>query len=307
LLLAPIKQTGSDRDPIYSYLRDLESDSEDMESSRLLYVAATRAEHRLHLLGCVKCEEDGTPKRPTSRSLLVRAWPVAEEFFRTPTPPALPREAPPREPITSINRLAPDFQMPPLPTPMRWTPPPEGREEEQIEFSWAGETARHVGTVVHRWLQRIADDELRGWDAKRVESLKENFSRELERRGVPPAELRVSTELVAIAMQNSLADERGRWVLGPHADARSEYRMRLRTPDGSRTLVMDRVFRDVDGTRWIIDYKTSRHEGANVDVFLDRERERYDGQLATYAALFTDSRQGLYFPLLRGWRNSRPQ
>jgi hypothetical protein len=48
--------------------------------------------------------------------------------------------------------------MPPLPTSMRWTPPPEGREEEQIEFSWAGETARHVGTVVHRWPQRIAKE-----------------------------------------------------------------------------------------------------------------------------------------------------
>ncbi len=40
----------------YTYLRDLDSESEDMESSRLVYVAATRAEHRLHLLGFVKCE-----------------------------------------------------------------------------------------------------------------------------------------------------------------------------------------------------------------------------------------------------------
>ena len=147
-----------------------------MEASRLLYVAATRAEHRLHLLGCVKCDEEGDPKRPPARSLLARAWPVAEEFFRTPTPPAPAREAPAPAPITTLTRLAPDFHMPPLPTPMRWAPPPEGREEEQIEFSWAGETARHVGTVVHRWLQRIADDELRGWDAKRVNALRARFS-----------------------------------------------------------------------------------------------------------------------------------
>jgi ATP-dependent exoDNAse (exonuclease V) beta subunit len=300
--LAPIKQTGSDRDPIYSYLRDLESESEDMESSRLLYVAATRAEHRLHLLGCVKCEEDGTPKRPTSRSLLARAWPVAEEFFRTPTPPAPARDAPPREPITSINRLAPDFQMPPLPAPIRWTPPPEGREEEQIEFSWAGETARHVGTVVHRWLQRVAEDELRGWDAKRVDSLRENFSRELERRGVMPVELKASAELVAMALKNSLIDERGRWVLGPHADARSEYRTRVRTLEGTRTLVMDRVFRDADRTLWIIDYKTSRHEGAGVESFLDRELDRYAEQLRLYSDVLKPSQQALYFPLHRGWR-----
>jgi hypothetical protein len=58
-----------------------------------------------------------------------------------------------------------------------------------------------------------------------------------------------------------------------------------------------------------VDYKTSRHEGADVQAFLDRERTRYAAQLAAYAALFQGesdagggSRQGLYFPLLRGWR-----
>ena len=32
--------------------------------------------------------------------------------------------------------------------------------ELAIEFSWAGETARRIGTVVHRWLQRIGEDAL---------------------------------------------------------------------------------------------------------------------------------------------------
>jgi len=50
LLLAPIKATGAETDPTYRYLRDLNADAEDVESSRLLYVAATRAENRLHLL-----------------------------------------------------------------------------------------------------------------------------------------------------------------------------------------------------------------------------------------------------------------
>jgi hypothetical protein len=105
-----------------------------------------------------------------------------------------------------------------------------------------------------------------------------------------------------MALKNSLADDRGRWVLGPHAEARSEYRMRLRTPEGARTLVMDRLFRDVDGTRWIVDYKTSRHEGGGVEGFLDRELDRYSEQLRLYSALLKPSQQALYFPLHRGWR-----
>jgi hypothetical protein len=51
-----------------------------------------------------------------------------------------------------------------------------------------------------------------------------------------------------------------------------------------------------------VDYKTSRHEGADLEAFLDRERDRYAPQLTAYGNLRKGSRQGLFFPLLRGWR-----
>ena len=68
-----------------------------------------------------------------------------------------------------------------------------------------------------------------------------------------------------------------------------------------------RTFVDQDGTRWIIDYKTSRHEEEDVDAFLDQQQERYREQLEKYGALMElhDDRPvklGLYFPLLKGWR-----
>jgi hypothetical protein len=65
------------------------------------------------------------------------------------------------------------------------------------------------------------------------------------------------------------------------------------------------VLRDANGERWIVDYKTSSHEGADPEGFLDRERERYAAQLARYArAAGGGHRLGLYFPLLRGWREA---
>jgi hypothetical protein len=139
-----------------------------------------------------------------------------------------------------------------------------------------------------------------------VNLLRSNFVRELERRGVQRSQAREAGELVVTALKNTLADERGRWILSPHLEARSEYRLRTRGKEGMRSYVMDRVFRDVNGVRWIVDHKTSRHEGADVDGFLDRERERYAAQLTTYAGLFKDSLQGLYFPLHRGWRLREP-
>ena len=43
--------------------------------------------------------------------------------------------------------------------------------------------------------------------------------------------------------------------LGAHPDARTELRLRARSPSGTRTFIMDRVFRD-QGRLWIVDYKT---------------------------------------------------
>jgi ATP-dependent exoDNAse (exonuclease V) beta subunit len=305
LLLAPIKATGEETHPTYRYLRDLNADAEDVESSRLLYVAATRAEHRLHLMACLGCDKDGELKKPIARSLLLRAWSVAEGSFNAEGAAAEGEESGRVEEIYSVNRLARGFRVPSVPDAARWTAPTEGREEEDIEFSWAKETARQVGIVVHHWLQRIAEDEMRGWDARRVDAFRSTFSRQLERRGIQRASAKTAGDLVASALQNSLADQKGSWLLGPHPEARSEHRLRLRSKDGFRTYVIDRLFRDAAGERWIVDFKTSQHEGAGLETFLDQQRERYESQLNAYAAGFDKACLGLYFPLLRGWREWR--
>ena len=304
LLLAPMRESGAEEDLAYRYLRNLEVEAEDLEAARLLYVAATRTENRLHLLACTKCEDDGSPRAPAPRSLLARAWLVAEAHYARMVPEQLAMDFmhAPRAPFTTLTRLALDVEKVSLPPSVHWTAPPEGSRDERIEFSWAGETARHVGTVVHRWLQRIAEDELGGWDASRISSLQKSFVRDLQRRGVAPAELERSAESVALALRNTLSDERGRWILGPHGLARSEYRMRVHSPGGRVTYVMDRVFRDSDGRLWVVDFKTSRHEGAEVEAFLDRERSRYAAQLDAYAAALGGAGRGLYFPLHTGWR-----
>jgi ATP-dependent exoDNAse (exonuclease V) beta subunit len=282
-------------------VRELDKEADDIESGRLFYVAATRARQRLHLLACAKADEDLRPKEPAKRSLLSKIWWQAREHFGQ--APADAIAEPERMPIHDVlHRLPAGFALPSAPKSVKWKAPEEGREEEQIEFSWAGETARHVGTVVHRWLQRIADDQLRGWDDKRVESLKKRFAKELERHGVPPRDLKASTEAVGVGLKNATSDERGRWILGPHPEAHSEYRLRVRGKDGMRSYVIDRLFRDTVSGRWIVDFKISPHVGGGIEAFLDEQQKRYEPQLNAYAAAFDQARLGLYFPLLRGWR-----
>jgi ATP-dependent exoDNAse (exonuclease V) beta subunit len=292
-IFAPIKEAGADRNPAYDYLARLERDAEDLEAGRLLYVAATRAKERVHLLGCVKLEDDGTPRAPDKRSLLAKLWPLNVEVTRSTAAPAAESGLP----SLPLRRLPADYQLPAPPAPVKWDAPPEGRDEERIEFSWAGETARHVGVVVHRWLQRIAEDELKGWDVKRVESHRPHFERDLKRRGVQDP--KPAADLVVQAVRNSIASERGRWLLGTHAEAKSEYRLRSR----DRTYVIDRVIREKDGQRWVIDFKTSRHEGTKVDEFLNEQRKRYSAQLDAYAVALGGAKRGLYFPLHSAWRD----
>jgi ATP-dependent helicase/nuclease subunit A len=298
LLIAPIDEAGSEKEPLYAYVRALDRDAEDIEAGRLFYVAATRAESRLYLLGCVKVDEDGETKPPAKRSLLGLAWAALADEVRLPEKEAHAEAAAVALPGQALRRLAADFVMPDAPPAIEWRVVEQARGVE-IEFSWAGETARHVGTVVHAWLRRMAEDALRGWTNETVASLRPQFARELERHGVRPAELAPAVDLVAAALTNAMTDERGRWILGPHAEAWTEYR--ICTRDGRR-LVADRRIREASGAHWVVDYKTSRHEGADREGFLDQERVRYAPQLEQYSGNLENARMGLYFPLLRGWR-----
>jgi len=308
LLLAPIREAGARKDAAYEYVRNLEREAEDIEAGRLFYVAATRAVAHLHLLGCTKCDHDGTVKAPAKRTLLAKAWAVASIHAASGRPPP-PNEVAVKVPQVLV-RCSAEFVLPELPPAARWLAPMAGaKDTEVIEFSWAGESARHVGTVVHRWLQRLADDALAGWTSARIESLRPGIARELERRGVRPGECSDAASQVLRALTQTLADERGRWLLGPRKDARSEYRVRRLVGSVMHSYVMDRVFRDDKGVRWVADYKTSSHEGGDKEAFLDRERARYEPQLTRYAAAVggTDKTMvGLYFPLLAGWREWAP-
>jgi ATP-dependent exoDNAse (exonuclease V) beta subunit len=65
---------------------------------------------------------------------------------------------------------------------------------------------------------------------------------------------------------------------------------------------LDRTFVD-NGIRWIIDYKTSSHEGGKLEEFLSNEADRYRDQLQRYrqAVAINESlpiKTALYFPLL---------
>ena len=307
LMMAPMRATGETAEPAYDYLRALDEGAAGHEVERLFYVAATRARRRLHLLGCARATDDGI-KEPSRNSLLRTIWPLAAAEFERAVPLLEP------EPLASaaaardeLRRLEPAVFDIVVPAPAVAVAAAPADEAPRIEFSRVGETARHVGTLVHGWLQRIGQEGLHEWTELRVFTLGPAISRELARRGVPPDERQAATRRALDALGHAVADPRGRWLLSPHArESRFEYRLRMATPEGVRLVVIDRVFTDQEGQRWIVDYKTSFHEGADRELFLDREVDRYRAQLQAYAEALGGAlpRLGLYFPLMRAWREA---
>lgn len=320
LFLAPIHETGTDTDRMDQWLSTLEQNKENLESARLLYVAATRAKKCLHLFGHVSVTEKDTGERscqPRSGSLLSRLWPVVRQIYSEALSRCETQDV--RIPKVdgtyhtfdqSVLRLTTDWQLPAAPAAVAWKPAmSEILVQDQIEYSWAGEMARHIGTVVHRTLQQIAQDGLDGWDVQRIDAMQTSFRQGLLQSGlvVDAATLVRAVERIRFALINTLSDERGRWILRTHKHARSELRLTRQVDGNIKNYVIDRTFCDEADRRWIIDYKTSGHEGAGLAEFLDREVERYKNQLNSYANIMrqSDDRQiflGLYFPLLSGWR-----
>ncbi|HET7306899.1 MAG TPA: UvrD-helicase domain-containing protein [Gammaproteobacteria bacterium] len=310
-LLAPIASAEEKEDALYNSLKTLRKEQDELEQMRLLYVAATRARRRLYLLGGVKSHlgKNGFElQKPNKHSLLAKLWPQIAHVFEAGFDAAQsnePLETPKPAPI-ALSRLVTGWQTPPPPR-IGWRGEGEAdvAANAPVEFSWAGETARRVGVLVHALLDRIARDQLDQWPAERVAALGPTLEARLRWEGVPTVELEPARDRVIAAVKATLADERGRWLLAKHDQARTEYALSGMI-DGRRISgVIDRSFVE-DGVRWIVDYKTGSHEGGDLHAFLARERERYAPQMATYARLFAAMedrvvRTALYFPLMAGW------
>ncbi|MGB8855451.1 MAG: PD-(D/E)XK nuclease family protein, partial [Burkholderiales bacterium] len=130
----------------------------------------------------------------------------------------------------------------------------------------------------------------------------------LAQLGVIATEIDGALARVMAALRASIDDEKGRWILdNRHRDSATELAVTGLVENQLINVIIDRTFVDQDGTRWIIDYKSSMHEGSDIERFLDNEVVRYRDQLERYRSVMAqlDSRPikcGLYFPLLRGWR-----
>ena len=251
----------------------------------------------------MKPSKDDAEPSPLKGSLLSALWPsIGAEFlalYRTvPAPPASSVACAPGAQL--LRRLPARWRVPSPPAVASATrfslssPTPS----DAPEYSWVGSTARAIGTVVHA--------ECAGWPRRPAArrptiAVAAGAGSRAARAGIcEPCDQR------SVAAHTE--DARGRWLLSDqHREAHSEWRLTGLHQGRIVNVIFDRMLVDEHGQRWVIDYKTSTHQGGAIDAFIDQEAQRYHAQMQRYAALaarIDDApvRVALYFPLLGVFR-----
>ena len=349
LVLAPIVGKGEASTELNTWINSIHTAREEAERKRLFYVACTRAREELHLFASPVLSAKGDLK-PKSGSLLASAWPAAGPFFARAAPPiaedetfamaasahtALLEQAPhasigndrefrparASERPAALRRLPISFDPSTrfhASPPLHIGTPDEGAVPhfERPEGSFA---ARAFGNVMHAFLERIAQQLATGAAAANILSTLSSWTARiaaaLRAEGLQPAAVERLAQRVLHALELTLKDPHGLWLLSPHPGAATEYALTAWT-DQRTAIRVDRIFRAgtgplASGTEhlWIVDYKTTTHGAEGLDAFLAAERTRYAPQLDAYARVFEQvgllQQQGepqirlaLYYPML---------
>ena len=270
MVMAAKPPVGMIEDPLFNFLKRQAQDANALEAERLLYVACTRAKRHLWLSATLEYEArpkpDAAPevRAPRQGSLLHVLWPVAKEAFLeiefAAHEETMPAESPP-----ALQRVPSGWAAPELvPPELIVAQPAAERELSRVEFDWAGETARRVGSLVHAELQQL---DFTAMDSAALRAREVFHRRWLAAEGVPPSRLAEAVARVGAALQGVLSDERGRWILKVHPkDDLREHALSGLWQGELTHAVFDRSFIDEAGVRWVIDYKTSQHLGGGVST-----------------------------------------
>jgi ATP-dependent exoDNAse (exonuclease V) beta subunit len=339
LMLAPIEATGEDRSKAAQYLADLEKQKDTNESLRLLYVACTRAREELHLVGHTSWRYDNKAghvvlKNPWHNSFLRHLWPLVKEeyehHFASQARP-LTREieaaaeaaaqakdavTPCERKSTVLQRLTSDWA---APEPGRTieaaggvitgaSPSASHEDDDGIYLRHAAPEMKHAGTVVHAFLERMGSEGLERWDERRIRAAEPEIAAALRRLGVvDPEKQAAAVQRVVSALRATITDPKARWLFDPaNTDIRNEWPVTGIVGGRVVSGVIDRTFMAPGGVRWVVDYKTSSHEGSERAQFVQKKIEFYRGQLDDYAVLLAPLlgcetsaiRRALYFPML---------
>lgn len=288
-LMASLQATGEKEDPIYQYIKGELNQKAKHEIARLLYVAVTRAKENCHLLFSMKDPE----KNPDEQSLLGQLWPAVKNKItwleNKNTTYVTEKIETTRD---ELKRLSCDWQSPIQNITHLLS---SEAHNDPKGFLLPDPNPSLIGTFIHQFLQKLAELGTDWWtnhdDIQKINYIEYH----LLQKGIHKNDIPTSIYIVLKAIQNTLSDEKGQWILKKHTDAQCELSITTFLNNEPEILIIDRTFIDETGTRWIIDYKTT--------LSPDENKACYEKQLAQYRSALQQIEKvpiktALYFPLL---------
>lgn len=296
------KHRRDDMPSPYDYLHGLESERSANETARVLYVAATRAIRKLHLVAAVRPDSKDEVKAPNGTFLELLWNQLGGQFLQAHLRWQAAMLAPETSPAVSAADPAALDEANFIPQLIRLAhpqvaevlrqPPASSAVAYQLEAPGEADalTPGHsleacVGTLAHRYLELVALDGVDAWPAARVRDLALAMQHWLAARGLAADQAGQGADRVVELLNTTLASEQGRWVLQQRDNSHGELAIASVEQLQVSTHVVDRTFIE-DGVRWIIDYKSVALAADVTDAALAVIAQRYQPQLARYAALF---------------------
>ena len=308
LLAAPFMPKGerSDALSVYDFLAAREKVRDANEDARVLYVAATRTERKLHLVGFAAKNKDAEIK-PAANTPLALLWPTVSQYFEhllenseLPANKLLVDDIANFSPqLVRLNQL----QVPVILQSQTTTsyssvvnmPSKTNSAEASILnslnlYADCGNflnIAADCGSLAHLYMQMIANDGLVHWPASRIDASTSAMRFWLTQKGHAKSEVMQSVFNIIAALKQAITSPQGAWMLESRPSRKAELSITTIDENGEpEEHRIDLTFIENDRLgekiRWIIDYKLTAAINDDLQLVL----EAYKPQLTRYAYLF---------------------
>lgn len=302
LFLAGVTATGSEDSPLYQLLRYERRRKAELESTRLLYIAVTRARKSAALIASQPRNSKGEITGPKSSSLLNRIWRELQEQElvnklnledycqdRPLAGSTMTASYPQRTPIKRFNQPLQlrDEELDTLAEQISALEP-IGEAPESMSHETRFELESILGTLIHQCFERYVLSEDRS-DYLANLGLRHGYWRtQLEHLDLTAQAEEQAIAFVEESVRNTLIDPDLAWIFDDSLqDSRCEYALTRHYQGRLSSFVVDRTFIDKNDVRWIIDYKTAVPGGTqSKEAFITEQLAEHEVQLQNYRSLF---------------------
>ncbi len=273
ILLAPIKSSYEDSESkTYLYLQYLQKQQTHFELMRVLYVAMSRAKHKIHLLGGIS-----KTGKAVSGSLLS----FLSDYFQKSID-----DIPIQGSTVPVETSLPIFQRNKTLSALTNRGINDAMQSKNMPSNIDLIYQSALGSIVHYFLEHNLFE-------PSIVSIEARF-REF---GLPPKLIQSYSKTASLLLLNTRRDKDFEWLF----KYRNSTEVEAEYSNSTRTVIIDRLFVE-DATLWIIDFKTaSLNEGESMSSFIERQKLSHQKQIKTYQEVLEDffklpSKVALYCP-----------